>query len=401
MSEEIRIALFGAHINSSNLGCQALTYSLLALLDSLSEELNIEFKYVLFEYEPDEICVRRMCQLIGVNEKKIIDLQMAPIFRARSYIKHFSQNIEMIKMIKSCDLAIDLTAGDSFSDIYGKERFKSLTITKWFIEKLGVPLVLGPQTYGPFLNKSNEKLAKSVLKKSKYIIARDKTSAELAAVLSEKSVEYTTDLAFQLPYVKDNKNRERIKVGLNISGLLVSDHFEKGIEDTLKLNTTYDLYIDSILNFLCNNEDYDVTLLSHVDEDLKACNKFHEKYPSTQEAPIFDNPIDIKSYISGFDIFIGARMHATIAAFTSGVATIPTAYSRKFTGLFDVVEYNKIVDLQTLNTETAVSRTIDFIKRYEELCEDVHKSLDIAKRYNTRTRDFFADAISRLILKRL
>lgn len=110
-----------------------------------------------------------------------------------------------------------------------------------------------------------------------------------------------------------------------------------------------------------HNGGYDIFLIPHVEEDFKACKDFNLLYPETKLVKPFDNPMDVKSFISGMDIFIGARMHATIGAFTSGVVTIPTAYSRKFETMFSVVEYNTIVDLQKLNTKEALERTMLYI----------------------------------------
>ena len=68
----------------------------------------------------------------------------------------------------------------------------------------------------------------------------------------------------------------------------------------------------------------------------------------------FLTPIDAKDYISGLDFFMGSRMHATIAAFSSGVPVVPIAYSRKFNGLFkDTLEYEYMVDLKNSSNEEA------------------------------------------------
>ena len=47
------------------------------------------------------------------------------------------------------------------------------------------------------------------------------------------------------------------------------------------------------------------------------------------------------------NFFIGSRMHATIAAFSSNVPVFPLAYSRKFNGLFlDTLQYPYMGDLK-------------------------------------------------------
>ena len=77
----------------------------------------------------------------------------------------------------------------------------------------------------------------------------------------------------------------------------------------------------------------------------------NKRYPDTNLIPAFNNPIDAKSFISGMDIFIGARMHGTIAAYSSGVPCIATAYSPKFINLFKVFDYDYVVDLTLLDND--------------------------------------------------
>src|SRR5690606_33179841 len=81
------------------------------------------------------------------------------------------------------------------------------------------------------------------------------------------------------------------------------------------------------------------------------------------------SPVDAKSWISGLDAFVGSRMHATIAAFTSGVPTVPAAYSRKFAGFFGHVGYPVRVDLTTEGTDEAVAQTLDLVARRDELLQ--------------------------------
>lgn len=399
MKKHIKLALFGAHINSSNLGCQALTYSLVFILEQLSKYMGIVPYYYIFEYIPNKFMTEELCRRLSIESERVMSFKVSRVYKLRSYIKHYKENLEMIKKIKQCDIAIDITAGDSFSDIYGIDRFKSTTGIKRVVEMLGVPLVLGPQTYGPYMIDSNKRYARKILSNARSIIARDKVSANLVNSLISKNISYTTDLAFQLPFEDKKTYHDNIKVGINISGLLVKEHLESGIEDTVILKTDYDQFITRLIEFLCNSEQYDVTLISHVVEDFKACEKYHIRYPKTIIAPLFDNPIDIKTYISGFDIFVGARMHATIAAFTSGVATIPTAYSRKFEGLFDVVDYKRVVDLRNLTTDEAIEQTILGITNYEKIQQEVLESLSKSEKYNDITRSFFEDAIKHVIAR--
>ena len=393
MRKIVKIALFGAHINSANMGCQALTYSLISLLERISNELQFEFYYTIFEYEPDLKATKVMCRLIDCNANRIRTHNMAPIFRIRSYIFHFNKNIEMLRSIKQCDLAIDITAGDSFSDIYGQNRFISLTVTKLFVELLKVPLILGPQTYGPFYKYRNKKLASKVMQKAYGIIARDKKSAELARKMSKQSVAVTNDLAFMLPYSYKRIYSEKIKLGINVSGLLVKERFESENGNRILLKTDYDEYIEGIVSWVIKSGLYDIFLISHVKEDIEACNIVKNKHAECHVVNFFNNPVDVKSFISGLDIFVGSRMHATIASFTTGVATIPVAYSRKFNGLFDSIGYKRIVDLKNEYTLDAINKTIKYISDFQNLQSEVVSCYEKAKNKNEITHLFFENCI--------
>ena len=108
------------------------------------------------------------------------------------------------------------------------------------------------------------------------------------------------------------------------------------------------------------SQKYEVHLISHVidlnenayDDDFRTSKLLHEKYPETILAPAFDTPIQAKSYISNMNIFIGSRMHSTIAI-SSGVVTIPISYSRKFEGLFGSLNYPFVVNAKEEKTDSA------------------------------------------------
>ena len=80
------------------------------------------------------------------------------------------------------------------------------------------------------------------------------------------------------------------------------------------------------------------------EDDYRASELLAAEFPGTVLAPAFTSPSEAKTYIAALDFFMGARMHACIAAFSSGVPVIPMAYSRKFAGLFGSIGYDRTVD---------------------------------------------------------
>ena len=52
--------------------------------------------------------------------------------------------------------------------------------------------------------------------------------------------------------------------------------------------------------------------------------------------------------MASLDLFMGARMHACIGAFSAGVPTLLLAYSRKFSGLFkETLGYDYVTDMNS------------------------------------------------------
>ena len=67
------------------------------------------------------------------------------------------------------------------------------------------------------------------------------------------------------------------------------------------------------------------------------------------------------------DIFSGARMHATIGAFSAGVITIPFSYSRKFEGLYNNLGYSYTINAKQFDTSAAIQRTLEYINNSQPL----------------------------------
>ena len=129
---------------------------------------------------------------------------------------------------------------------------------------------------------------------------------------------------------------------------------------------------------------YNIHLIPHVisspnstiDGDWDECKEIHMKYSGTILAPKFEDPMEVKGYIANMDIFIGARMHSTIAAFSTGVVTIPFAYSRKFQGLYDNLGYPYYIDGTVLNTEGAFDKTMELIDQKQVLSQVQKKAMN-------------------------
>lgn len=373
----ISIGILGAPINNKNLGCQALTYSLINMLEKVGYGLDLTFKYYIFEEKPDVKLDEKFCDRIHLQHENLFSVRFGNYRDLFRRIRRWKENRNMESIVHNCAFVIDLTEGDSFTDIYGRPRFISQTAMKEMVETIK-PLILGSQTYGPFKDPSNENRAADVIKKATAVFTRDRISEKYVKKISGVDPILTCDLAFRLPYKSrsSEKTGSARRIGFNVSGLLVSDKKE-GTATEFTLKTNYDEFVKRVLDYLISHQ-YEVYLIGHVAADYTVNKILKEKYPSVILAPEFDNPMDAKSYISSMDLFIGSRMHATIAALTSNTPVVPVAYSRKFTGLFENVDYPYIADLQTEDTNEAVQAVIDRIENYDETKIATEKSYQIA-----------------------
>ena len=100
------------------------------------------------------------------------------------------------------------------------------------------------------------------------------------------------------------------------------------------------------------------------------------------------------------DIFIGARMHATIAAFSAGVITIPTGYSRKFKGLYDSIEYPYVIDLQNMTTSEAIEKTLEYIENSYMLEKQIMESKMLIDLKNGKNKELFTEILLDIIKKK-
>ena len=362
MNNMKKIGLLGLAFGSTNKGCEALGYGFLNVLEKVAVETKNEFEILIFE--------RCDVNLIHKNgDYKHLHLKSIPI----PGISSISNINTHRKNFRICNYIFDFTAGDSFSDIYGMKRFVQRTALKRLAEKSGKPFILGSQTYGPYKSVFARFFAGRVIKKATAVYARDQLSCDRVKRLTKRDADLTVDVAFALQYNPMTIESGKIKVGFNPSGLLWQGGYNKS--NQFSLTVDYQTYCREVISRLLNSGKYEIYLIPHVisddyseiDNDNVACRDLKKEFEQLIEAPGFSTPVEVKSYISAMDVFTGARMHATIAAFTTGVPVIPFSYSTKFEGLFKSMGYDHVLSATKINTKSAIRKTIRMIEDREIL----------------------------------
>ncbi|MET1414848.1 polysaccharide pyruvyl transferase family protein [Roseibium sp. HPY-6] len=362
----ITIGLLWHSVNSDNLGVGALTASNISIIEALCEPLDLHPKFKVFGWrDPGPVYIS------GDNVEPVA-------IRTRDLLRPS----KLHAAIRECDLVIDISAGDSFADIYGTNRIVTNFLGKLAVLLAGKPLLFAPQTIGPFKSRWAHLIARFFIKRAALVTARDRLSSYFIAELKlgDKAIE-ATDVAMRLRYDPNAYPRsERLRVGLNVSGLLYNGGYTG--KNMFELKADYKTVIQKVVGALLADESNpEVHFIGHVnseyqpvEDDFRVARALAEEFSGTVLAPRFKNPSDAKSYISTMDFFAGARMHACIAAFSSGVPVVPMAYSRKFEGLFGTLGYDRTTDCQSETEDKIVSSIMTGYRNRLILKEEVAKA---------------------------
>lgn len=366
MNKNISIILANAPINNGNRGCVALSVSSMYIIDEILTKAGVKYKL----YLPDSQHGDCKSHIVSINGRDIEydDLRYNKGLTLKDTLKiklkSILSNKNSAKIFKEADFILDIGQGDSFADIYGEVRFNLIDRIHTIARKYNKPYCLLPQTIGPFENDKIKERAIKSIEKATLCMARDKQSLDYVTknVPQQKNVCECIDVAFFLPYETIKQDARYVHVGINISALLWNGGYTRNNQFGLKCD--YQALVRQLINYFLKQDNVKVHLVPHVvgaerhiENDYAVSYDLWREYnnPNLILAPFALGPIEIKSYIAGLDFFMGARMHATIGAFSAGVPVIPMAYSRKFNGLFiDTLSYNHMVDMKTMDNDDIV-----------------------------------------------
>ncbi len=326
--------------------------------------------------------------------------RLVPFNKVRS--KLISRN-PCLKRLSDTSVVTSIAGGDSFSDLYGMERFFYVALPQLLAIVMGKRLILLPQTIGPFRGVLAKRIATYILRKAEVIYSRDIQGGEDCRKLLELSpgdngkVRFCYDLGFILDPVRpntmvfqfdDDGERERLVVGLNISGLLYMGGYSR--DNMFGLKIDYKEVIRDLIEFLIEQSRAIVILVPHVfgsegESDYTVCLKMYsvlkERYgKSVLLAGGQYNQSEIKYIIGGCDFFIGSRMHACIAALSQNIPTISIAYSDKFIGVMETIGVAELVaDPRKLGKDQILEAIADALEQRVGLRAHLEKTMPQVK----------------------
>jgi len=321
----------------------------------------------------------------------ILHLLMS-LFRCNLWVMLFKVGLNVNRLIihdkflkeyYTADIVIDLS-GDSFSDWGARSVVNAQGILIAILLKK--PIVMYSQSIGPFKSGYSLFLAKFCLNRTKLIIVREEVTKAYLQQIGIKSY-LTADCAFLLePTSFENTSEILLKEGIYtnnnrpIIGISVSQLInELGDVKTSNENV---IVLKQMVDYLAEKLNAQVVFVPHVIapkeylcDDRFAAEKIYKIVKNKSKITLIKNeysPEELKGIIGQCDSFIGARMHANIAALSSYIPTIAIAWSHKYVGIMRALGQEKYVcDFKTMNFEELKSKIDDLWDNREKIREEL------------------------------
>jgi polysaccharide pyruvyl transferase WcaK-like protein len=290
------------------------------------------------------------------------------------------------------DCFIDISGGDSFSDIYGMRRLVQAFLTRQLPLWLKKDLVLFPQTYGPFKKAVSRALARYTFQRCRTVYSRDRKGLEYVRDLlkgrtGRMRLDFAPDVAFVVaprkPRDLSGDGLDRLRdapctvVGMNVSGLIYYGGYRGGNEFGLGVN--YRELMARITSVLLEQPDVRIVFVphvvprqGHVENDRMACLDLYGQFSATHHDRLFVaqgryDHCEIKYVVGLCDFFVGARMHSCIAALSQGIPAVGLAYSKKFHGVFETAGVEELVlDMRNRREDDIITSLLDRFDRRGE-----------------------------------
>jgi colanic acid/amylovoran biosynthesis protein len=414
------VIVLGASLDTGNLGVSALLASTVKGIHAACPTARIR----LFDgvrnptpqivqladgswIELDRVGIRCNKTVWRTNHLVVL-LMMAVIGRCLpiAWRTRFWNSNSYVRAILEARAVLDITGGDSFSDIYGIRRMILGSLRKILVVLLNKDLILLPQTYGPFAWRIGRSLARWILRRAAGIYSRDRQGLEdLASLMGSRTMrsqpQFCPDVAFTLDAIAPKKVKifpaplpakgTTSVIGLNISGLLWNGGYSQN--NMFGLKADYRPLVISIVAGFLEQANTALLLVPHVfpdsalavESDPQACREVFDQFKDRYPGRIFlvegqYNPSEIKSIIGQCEFFLGSRMHACIAALSQGIPAVGLAYSKKFAGVFESVGVGDcVVDMKSMDHQDAILAVERIYQDRQRICSHLNTKIPIVQ----------------------
>lgn len=351
-----------AHTGSGNHGCEAIVRSTAKLLECRPNLFTTGYDEDI-RYDLESIADIRNDTMDPLRKKSaayMIAATQTKLTGATTLFTHYRRKAFLYNVQKN-DLCLSI-GGDNYC-YAGTEILGDINT---LLKRRGAKTVLWGCSIDPEAIKPE--MVKDLKRYDLITVRESLTQAALAAVGITKNVRPVADPAFllgiqetQLPegFVPGNT------IGLNLSPLVLKYTNKK--EEVV--NCFY-----ALVRHILDVTDCNIALIPHVvkegNSDNEVLEPIWEKYKDTGRVILVpdQNCMQLKFIISQCRLFIGARTHATIAAYSTCVPTLAIGYSVKSKGIAKDLfgtEEDYVIPVQGMTDTNALSEGFDWLLEHE------------------------------------
>ena len=359
----MRDILFYCHKGSGNHGCEAIIRGTMNVLDNAGE-----FKYTLVSEEPSQDIEYGIGERVRIvkerNEVKKSSLKFLSAYYDLKFKKDYKKMNDLAfeeAMSSISNSGVSLSIG---GDNYCYNDHDKYIMLHNLSRKQGQKTVL----WGCSVDEDRLDIPEIVedFKNFDLIVTRETITYKNMLKKGLTNVKLYPDVAFTLQI---DESMEELPpentVGINLSPLIMNYETSEG--NALR---SYERLVEYILE----STDMNVALVPHVvwgnNDDRVPLKKIYDKFKDTNRVFMIGDYdcTKLKVYISKCRFFIGARTHATIAAYSTCVPTLVVGYSVKSKGIakdiFGTYE-NYVIPVQDL-TENNLVENFNWLVNNEE-----------------------------------
>lgn len=342
-----------AHAGSGNHGCEAIVNSLCGLLGEDFAKKNM----VLFTNDLDEDMRYSLKGKLDILEEN----HMARHFFVHVFYylyRKITKDRESFVRYRFPEMFNAKKASPRFAISIGGDNYcypsmvEELMLTNSALNEQGTRTILLGCSVEPSLLEENKAVVED-MKRYELILARESITYQslLAAGISEEHVRLVPDPAFTMKPREVELPANFIKghtIGINISPMIEDSEAIPGI--------TRENYRELIKYILESTSD-SVALIPHViwdrNNDMVPLRELYEEFKASGRVCLIEDMSapKLKYIIGACRIFVGARTHATIAAYSQKVPTLVVGYSVKARGIAKDLfgtEKNYVIPVQSL-----------------------------------------------------